>query len=167
LISALVLATLDPEADFILRADTSDTTIGGVLAQKQLYEGRLVEWPLGYFSRKLQAVEARYPPYDRELLAISTNLEHCVCYIHGWKHTTIYTDHASLQHILRQNKMMSCQWHHLDRLQQHDYEVKYFPGAANVVADALSWIAYTQGEQPKVNPQYLNVIEMRVSASTE
>jgi len=35
------------------------------------------------------------------------------------------------------------------------------------VADALSRIAYTQEEQPKVNPQYLNVIEMRVSASTE
>ena len=67
----------------------------------------------------------------------------------------------------RVNKLTSRQWHHLDRLQQHDYEVKYFPGAANFVADALSRIAYTQEEQPKVNPQYLNVIEMRVSASTE
>jgi len=35
------------------------------------------------------------------------------------------------------------------------------------VADALSRIAYTQREQPKVDPQYLNVIEMRVSDSTE
>jgi len=35
------------------------------------------------------------------------------------------------------------------------------------VADALSRIAYTQGEQPKVDPQYLNVIEMRVPASTK
>jgi len=31
LISTLVLATLDPEANFILRTDTLDTTIGGVL----------------------------------------------------------------------------------------------------------------------------------------
>jgi len=31
LISALVLATLDPEANFILQTDTLDTTIGGVL----------------------------------------------------------------------------------------------------------------------------------------
>jgi len=167
LISAPVLATLDLEADFILRTDVSDTAIGGVLAQKQLYEGRLVERPLEYFLRKFHMVEARYPAYDRELLAIRANLEHWACYVHGRKRTTIYTDHASLQHILGQNKLMSCHSRHLDRLQQHDYKVKYFPGAANVVADALSRIAYTQGEQPKVDPQYLNVIEMRVSASTE
>jgi len=172
LISAPVLAMLDPESDFILRTDASDTAIGGVLVQKQLYEGRLVERPLGYFSRKLHAVESRYPAYDRELLAISANLEHWACYVHGQKRTTIYTDHASLQHILAQNKLTSRLWRHLDRLQQHDYEVKYFPGAANVVADALSRIAYTQGgksqvEQPKADPQHLNIVEMRVSASTE
>jgi len=138
LISAPVLATLVPEGDFILRTDASDTAIGGVMAQKQLFEGRLVERPLGYFSRKLHAVESRYPAYDRELLAISANLEHRACYVHGRKRTTIYTDHASLQHILAQNKLTSHQWRHLDRLQQHDYEVKYFPGAANVVADCYT-----------------------------
>jgi len=42
---APVLATLDPESDFILRTDASDTTIGGVLAQKQLFEGKVVERP--------------------------------------------------------------------------------------------------------------------------
>jgi len=144
LISAPVLATLDPEGNFILRTDASDTAIGGVLAQKQLFEGRLVERPLGYFSRKLHVVESRYPAYDRELLAISANLEHWACYVHGQKRTTIYTDHLSLQHILVQNKLTSRQWCHLDRLQQHDYEVKYFPGAANLVADVLSRVAYTQ-----------------------
>jgi len=111
-----VLATLDPEGDFILRTDASDTAIGGVLAQKQLFEGRLVEWPLGYFPRKLHTVESRYPAYDRELLAISANLEHWACYVHGRKRTTIYTDHVSLQHIVVQNKLTCRQWHHLDRL---------------------------------------------------
>ena len=120
LISALVLATLDPERDFILQTDASDTAIAGVLAQKQLFEGRLVERPLGYFSRKLHAVELRYPAYDRELLVISANLEHWACYVHGRKRTTIYMDHVSLQHILVQNKLTSRQWCHLDRLQQHD-----------------------------------------------
>jgi len=68
LTSAPVLATLDPDADFILRTDASDTALGGVLAQKQMFEGKLVERPLGYFSRKLHAAESQYPAYDRELL---------------------------------------------------------------------------------------------------
>jgi len=46
LTSTLVLATLDPEADFILRTDASDTAIVGVLTQKQLFEGKMVERPL-------------------------------------------------------------------------------------------------------------------------
>jgi len=101
---------LDPDIDFILRTDTSDTAIGGVLDQRQFFEGKDVERPLGYFSWKLHAMETRYPAYNQELLAISANLEHCACYVHGRRHMTIYTDHAALQHILRQNKLSSRQW---------------------------------------------------------
>ena len=64
LTSAPVLATLDPDGDFILRTDASDTAVGGVLAQKQMFRGKLVERPLGYFSRKLHAAESPYPAYD-------------------------------------------------------------------------------------------------------
>jgi len=172
LTSTPVLATLDPEADFILRMDASDAAIGGVLAQKQLFKGKMVQRPLEYFSRKLHVVETRYPAYDRELLAISANLDHWACYLHGRKRTTIYTDHASLQHILGQNKQTSRQWRHLDKLQQHDYEVKYYPGVANVVADVLSHIAYTRtpdtpGPGPVAGESLVNVVELRISASQE
>jgi hypothetical protein len=136
--TAPVLATLDPAADFILRTDASDHAIGAVLAQRQMWKGRVVERPLGFFSRKLHSVETRYPTYDRELLAIHDSLVHWQCYVQGQLKTTIYTDHASLQHVLRQRKLTSRQWRHLDLLQQHDYDIKYFPGASNVVADALS-----------------------------
>ena len=123
LTSAPVLAMLDLEADFILRTDALDTAIGGVLAQKQLFEGKMVEQPQEYVSRKFHAVKTRYPAYGRELLAISANLDHWACYIHGRKCTTIYTDYTALQHILGQNKLTSHQWRHLEKLQQHDYEV--------------------------------------------
>ena len=164
LTSAPVLATLDPEADFILQTDASDTAIGGVLAQKQLFEGKIVERPLGYFSRKLHAVETRYLAYDWELLAISANLDHWACYVHRRKRTTIYTDQVALQHILGQNKLTSHQWRHLDKLQQHDYEVKYYPGVVKVVVDALSRIAYTRtpdtpGPGPVAGKSLVNVVE--------
>jgi len=167
LMSASVLATLDPDANFILWSDALDTAIGGVLAQKQLFDGRLVERPRGYFSRKLHAVQTRYPTYHRELHAISANLEHWACYVHGRRRTTIFTNHPALQHILWQNKLTSREWHYLDKLQQHDYEVKYYPGAANVVAYALSRIASAQEEHPKSAPMHLNGVELRISASTE
>jgi len=98
----------------------------------------MVERPLGFFSQKLHSVEIRYPAYDCELLAISANLEHWACYVHGRRHTMIYTNHAALQHILGQNRLSSHQWRHLDKLQQHDYDIKYFPSASNTVANALS-----------------------------
>ena len=142
-----VLATLAPNEDFILRTDASQTAIGGVLAQKQEWKGKIVERPLGFFSRKLRSVESRYPAYDRELLAIHDSLAHWQCYVQGSNKTTIYTDHASLQHILNQRKLSSRQWRHLESLQQHEYEIKYFPGVANVVADALS-----RQEHPNPNP---------------
>ena len=126
----------------------------------------------GILSRKLHAVETRYLAYDWELLAISANLDHWACYVHGRKRTTIYTDQAALQHILGQNKLTSCQWRHLDKLQQHDYEVKYYPGVANVVADVLSRIAYTptpdtQGPGPVAGESLVNVVELHISASQE
>jgi hypothetical protein len=169
LTTAPVLATMDPEADFILRCDASDYAIGGVLAQRQQIGGRTVERPLGYFSRKLHAVERRYPTYDRELLAIHDNLEYWAAYIHGRKRTTIYTDHSSLQHILGQRKLSSRQWRHLAKLQEHEYEIKYYPGAANIVADALSrqehtgkTIAASTCGTPAAIPVTVNLTRMEV-----
>jgi len=167
LTSVPVLATLDLEANFMLRIEASDMAIGGVLAQTQLFEGKMVERPLGYFSWKLHAVETRYPAYNRELLAISTNLDHWACDVHGRKRTTIYTDHAALQHILGQNKLTSHQWCHLDKLQQHDYEVKYYPGVANVIAVVFNRIAYTRtpdtlGLGPVAGESLVNVVELHI-----
>jgi len=102
----------------------------------------MVERPLGFFSQKNHSVETRYPAYDRDLLAISADLKHLAYYVHGRHHTTIYTNHAAAQHILGQNKQSSHQWRHFDKLQQHDYDIKYFPDASNTVAGALSRIAY-------------------------
>ncbi|GJR66891.1 putative reverse transcriptase domain-containing protein [Tanacetum coccineum] len=58
-------------------------------------------------------------------------------YLYGTK-CTVFTDHKSLQHILDQKElnMRQCRW--LELLADYDYEIRYHPGKANVVADALS-----------------------------
>jgi hypothetical protein len=123
-------------------------------------------------TRPIQLLEVYWPrsscsnpAYDRELLAISANLDHWTCYVHGCKWTTIYTNHVALQRILGQNKLTSRQWRHLDKLQQHDYKVKYYPGVANVIADALSHIAYIGTSATEAN--LINLVELQISASEE
>ncbi|GKC72727.1 putative reverse transcriptase domain-containing protein [Tanacetum coccineum] len=47
-------------------------------------------------------------------------------------------DHKSLQHILDQKELNMRQRHWLELLNDYDCEIRYHPGKANVVADALS-----------------------------
>ncbi|GJR07769.1 putative reverse transcriptase domain-containing protein [Tanacetum coccineum] len=51
---------------------------------------------------------------------------------------TVFTDHKSLQHILNQKELNMRQRRWLELLSDYDCEIRYHPGKANVVADALS-----------------------------
>ncbi|GJX53455.1 putative reverse transcriptase domain-containing protein [Tanacetum coccineum] len=51
---------------------------------------------------------------------------------------TVFTDHKSLQHILDQKELNMRQHRWLELLSDYDCEIRYHPGKANVVADALS-----------------------------
>ncbi|GJV53134.1 putative reverse transcriptase domain-containing protein [Tanacetum coccineum] len=50
----------------------------------------------------------------------------------------VFTDHKSLQHILDQKELNMRQRRWLELLSDYDCELRYHPGKANVVADALS-----------------------------
>ncbi|GJU45678.1 putative reverse transcriptase domain-containing protein [Tanacetum coccineum] len=50
----------------------------------------------------------------------------------------VFTDHKSLQHILDQKELNRKQRRWLELLRDYDCEIRYHPGKANVVADALS-----------------------------
>ncbi|GJX75541.1 putative reverse transcriptase domain-containing protein [Tanacetum coccineum] len=58
-------------------------------------------------------------------------------YLYGTK-CTVFTDHKSLQHILRQKELNMRQRRWLELLADYDCEICYHLGKANVVADALS-----------------------------
>nr|GFA07779.1 putative reverse transcriptase domain-containing protein [Tanacetum cinerariifolium] len=50
----------------------------------------------------------------------------------------MFTDHKSLQHILDQKELNMRQRRWLELLSDYDCDIRYHPGKANVVADALS-----------------------------
>ncbi|XP_070049800.1 uncharacterized protein [Nicotiana tomentosiformis] len=58
-------------------------------------------------------------------------------YLYGI-HVDIYTDHKSLQYILKQNELNLRQRRWLELLKDYDVDILYHPGKANVVVDALS-----------------------------
>ncbi|GKG03082.1 putative reverse transcriptase domain-containing protein [Tanacetum coccineum] len=51
---------------------------------------------------------------------------------------TVFTDHKSLQHVLDKKELNMRQRRWLELLSDYDCDIRYHPGKANIVADALS-----------------------------
>ena len=92
---------------------------------------------IAYASRQLKIHEKNYTTHDLELGAVVFALKIWRHYLYGTK-CTVFTDHKSLQHILDQKDLNMRQRRWLELLSDYDCVIKYHPGKANVVADALS-----------------------------
>ncbi|GKF30974.1 putative reverse transcriptase domain-containing protein, partial [Tanacetum coccineum] len=90
-----------------------------------------------YASRQLKIHEKNYTTRDLELRAVVFSLKLWRYYLYGTKYT-VFTDHKSLQHSLNQKELNMRQRRWLEFLSDYDCEIRYHPGKANVVADALS-----------------------------
>ncbi|GJY60234.1 putative reverse transcriptase domain-containing protein [Tanacetum coccineum] len=102
----------------------------GLAAEKRGFASR---------SRQLRKNDEKF--YDRELLEFRMRL---FLLLDLWRHylydtkCTVYTDHKSLQYILDQKELNMRQRRWIELLSDYDCVIRYHPGKANVVADALS-----------------------------
>ncbi|GKE39083.1 putative reverse transcriptase domain-containing protein [Tanacetum coccineum] len=92
---------------------------------------------IAYASQQLKPHEENYTTYDLELGAVVFALKIWRHYLYGTK-CTVFIDHKSLHHILDQKVLNMRQLRWLEFLADYDYEIRYHPGKANVIADALS-----------------------------
>nr|GEW34551.1 putative reverse transcriptase domain-containing protein [Tanacetum cinerariifolium] len=92
---------------------------------------------IAYASRQLKVHEKNYTTHDLELGAVMFALKMWRHYLYGTK-CVVFTNHKSLQHILDQKELNMRQRRWLELLSDYDCEIRYHPGKANVVADALS-----------------------------
>ncbi|GKF59622.1 putative reverse transcriptase domain-containing protein, partial [Tanacetum coccineum] len=115
--------------NFVVYCDASHKGLGAVLMQK--------EKVIAYASRQLKIHEKNYTTYDLELGAVVFALKMWRRYLYGTK-CFVFTDHKSLQHILDQKGLNMRQRRWLELLSDYDCEIRYHPGKASVVADALS-----------------------------
>ncbi|GJR66765.1 reverse transcriptase domain-containing protein [Tanacetum coccineum] len=129
LCSAPILALPEGSEDFIAYCDASKKGLGAVLMQR--------EKVISYASRQLKIHEKNYTTHDLELGAVVFALKIWRHYLYGTK-CTVFTDHKSLQHILDQKELNMRQRRWLELLSDYDCDIRYHPGKANVVADALS-----------------------------
>ncbi|GJT83676.1 putative reverse transcriptase domain-containing protein [Tanacetum coccineum] len=95
------------------------------------------EKAISYASLQLKIHEKNYTTHNLELGAAVFALKIWRHYLYGTK-CTVFTDHKSLQHILDQRELNMRQRRWLELLSDYDGEIRYHPGKANVVADALS-----------------------------
>ncbi|GKB86640.1 putative reverse transcriptase domain-containing protein [Tanacetum coccineum] len=122
LCEALILALPEGNDDFVVYCNASHQGLGVVLMQR--------EKVIAYASRQLKPNEQNYTTHDLELGAVVFALKIWRHYLYGIK-CIMFTDHKSLQHILDQRR-----W--LELLADYDCEIRYHPGMANVIEDALS-----------------------------
>ncbi|GJZ87279.1 putative reverse transcriptase domain-containing protein [Tanacetum coccineum] len=129
LCNAPILSLPDGIEDFVVYCDASNQGLGCVLMQR----GKLI----AYASRPLKIHEKNYTTHDLELGAVVFALKTWRHYLYGTKSVT-YTDHKSLQHIFDQKELNMRQRRWIELFSDYECEIRYHPGKANVVADALS-----------------------------
>ncbi|GKE33628.1 putative reverse transcriptase domain-containing protein, partial [Tanacetum coccineum] len=132
LCEASILSLSDGVEDFVVYYDASNQGLGCVLMQRNKV--------IAYASRQLKIHEKNYTIHDLELGAVVFALKFWRHYLYGTK-SVIYTDHKSLQHIFDQKELNMHQRRWVELFSDYECEIRYHPGKANVVADAL-----TQGE---------------------
>nr|GFC30985.1 putative reverse transcriptase domain-containing protein [Tanacetum cinerariifolium] len=78
-------------------------------------------------------------------------------YLYGTK-SVIYTDHKSLQHIFDQKELSMRQRQWIKLFSDYDCEIRYHPGKANVMADALS-------RKERAKPRRVRATSMTIHSS--
>nr|GFA27917.1 putative reverse transcriptase domain-containing protein [Tanacetum cinerariifolium] len=129
LCSVPILALPEGSENFVVYCDASHKGLGAVLMQK--------EKVIAYASHQLKVHEKNYTTHDLELGVVVFALKMWRHYLYGTK-CVVFTDHKNLQHILDQKELNMRQRRWLKLLSDYDCEIRYHPGKANVVADALS-----------------------------
>ncbi|GJW25530.1 putative reverse transcriptase domain-containing protein [Tanacetum coccineum] len=115
--------------DFVVYCDASLKGYGAVLMQR--------EKVIAYASRQLKVHEENYTTHDLELGAVVFALRLWRHYLYGTKYV-VFTDHKSLQYILNQKELNLRERRWIELLIDYDYEIRYHPRKANVMAGALS-----------------------------
>jgi transposase InsO family protein len=142
LAEALSLFQPDVGRPFTLKCDASEHAIGAALMQE--FDGVLR--PVAFFSRKLAKNQLNWAVKEKEMYAVVAALRKFSGLI-NFQPVVVETDHRALEHWVSEHvdtpsgpRGRRGRWHEI--LSQFDLEMRYVPGKANEMADAMSRWAY-------------------------
>ena len=130
-VPSLTLPTVDDE--FLLQTDASGVGLGAVLSVIRHQE----EYPVAFYSRKLQPRERKYSASELEGLAVVTSILKFDAYL--LTHSFILeTDHRALLFLNSANQCNGRLARWAMKLQPFSFTIRYRPGKQHVYADTLS-----------------------------
>ena len=126
----------NPETVTILQCDASQKGLGAWIRQIDSDNNERI---IAMSSRSLTDAEKRYSNIERECLAVAYGLQRFEYYLLG-RTTIVETDHSPLEQIFKKSiaEALSRLQRLLLKCSKFDVQVRYKPGKAIPVADALS-----------------------------
>ena len=125
----LVLTLPDPHESFEVYCDAFRQGLGCVLMQ--------TGYVVAYASKQLKPHERNYPTHDLELVVVVFALKIWRHHLYGVRFE-VFSDHKSLKYLFDQEELNIRQRRWMELLKDYEFELKYHPGKANIVANALS-----------------------------
>lgn len=129
---AIAAVIPDPDKEFTLETDASDTGLGAVLKQD--------EGVIGFYSTRLNATQQKYTITEKELLAAVWAMDRCKHYLLG-KHFYLVTDHKALEALFtkRDKEFGNDRIHRWSlALENFNFTPIYRRGEDMIIPDSLS-----------------------------
>lgn len=135
--NAPILVHPDPERQFVVEVDASDSGVGAVLSQRNPKDNKL--HPCAFYSRRLSPAERNYDVGNRELLAVVRALQEWRHWLEGTDQPFIvWTDHKNLAYLRSARRLNSRQARWALFLGRFRFTLTYRPGTKNIKPDSLS-----------------------------
>ena len=142
LVLAPIMLTPDWNNDFEIMCNASDYAVGDILGQitEKIFKA------IYYANKTFNEAQENYSTTENEMLAMVFTCKKLRPYILG-SHVIVHTDHAAIRYLMakKEVKPKLIKWVLL--LQEFNLEIKDKKGSDNVIADHLSRLEMTVGNE--------------------